>query len=338
MSGRLDGVWRRLVGLVERVQNLRLVKEIGDDGLFDAAASVAFWLLLSLPAALLAVLSSVSLLGEGPADDLRGAMLDFVDRVFASEAATLRDSVDGLFDRSRPGVLSASIATAVFTLSRGFAGLIRALDAVYDVVESRNFAHTRLLAIGLAIGTLLVIAGSTALWSLEDSLGVPSPVRILVSAIVLLLWCATIFHLGPNHHTPWCFDIPGAAFTAAGWLLLTYGFGAYVRLVGSGGGGNDVIGATGALLLGLTWLWAACSVLLVGGEINEILASRAGVVQESRTVLGRVRALRSAVGDEGDPSSAAGASAAGAAPADSSPDSGAAPSDRSSGSSPDEAG
>ena len=281
---------------MERFQRIRLVKEIADDGLFDAAASVAFWLLLSLPAALLAMLSSVSLLGEGLADDLRSAMLDFVDEVFTSEADTLRRSVDGLFERSRPGVLSASIATAVFTLSRGFAGLVRALDAVYDVEESRNFAHTRLLAVGLAIGTLLVVAGSTALWSLEDAIGVPSALRVLVSAIVLVMWCATIFHLGPNHHTPWRFDIPGAAFTAVGWLLLTYGFGAYVRVVGSGGG-NDVIGAAGALLLGLTWLWAACSVLLVGGEINEILASRAGVVQESRTVLGRVRALRSAAAE-----------------------------------------
>ena len=31
-----------------------VIREVGDDGAVDAAASVAFWLLLSLPAALLA--------------------------------------------------------------------------------------------------------------------------------------------------------------------------------------------------------------------------------------------------------------------------------------------
>ena len=42
-----------------------LWRELHDDNLFDTAAGVAFWLLLSIPAALLAVLSSVSLLGDG---------------------------------------------------------------------------------------------------------------------------------------------------------------------------------------------------------------------------------------------------------------------------------
>lgn len=287
----------RLVDLVKRGHRLRIVREISDDGLFDAAASVAFWLLLSLPAALLAGFSSVSLLGDDLTDELRDAVLDYIDQLFTSEGDEIADSVNSLFDRSRPGVLSVSIATAVFTLSRGFAGLIRALDTVYDIEESRNFAHTRLLAIGLALGTLATVAASTALWSLGDGVGIPLPLRLFAALAVLVVWSATIFHLAPNHHTPWRFDLPGAAFSALGWLLLSLGFGWYVRLLGSGGG-NDVLGATGALLLGLTWLWAACTVLLVGGEINEIMASRAGVVQESRTLADRYRSLRRQSADE----------------------------------------
>lgn len=281
----------RLRAIVDRLRNARLVREISDDGLFDAAASVAFWLLLSLPAAALALLSSVSLLGDDLTRELREAMLEFIDRVFTSEADALRDTVNGLFDQRRPGVLSVSILIAVFTVSRGFAGLIRALDTVYDIEESRNFAHTRLLAIGLAIGTLVMAASTTALWSFGDEIGIPVAIRSLGSLALVVLWSATIFHIGPNHHTPWRYDVPGAVFVAVGWIVLSVAFSRYVGLVG-GGGGNDAIGATGALLLGLTFLWAACVVLLVGGEINEILASRAGVVQESRTVIGRVKAIR----------------------------------------------
>lgn len=276
---------------LDKMLDLRLVREIRDDQLFDQAASVAFWLLLSLPAALLAGLSSVSLLGDGLAQELQDAALEFIDRVFASEADTLKESVNGLFEQNRPGVLSISIATAIFTLSRGFAGLIRGLDSVYDVESSRNFAHTRLLAIGLALGTLLAVAVSTALWSLGDSVGIPTLVRLLGAFIILVLWSATIFHVGPNHHTPWRYDLPGALVAAVGWLALSLAFGWYVRLLG--GGGNDVIGAAGALLLALTWMWAACVVLLIGGEVNEIKATRDGVVQESRTLVGRIRNRRS---------------------------------------------
>ena len=38
---------------------MRLWRETQEDGLFDAAAAVTFWVLLSLPALMLALLSSV---------------------------------------------------------------------------------------------------------------------------------------------------------------------------------------------------------------------------------------------------------------------------------------
>ena len=71
----------------KRIQRLRIVREISEDGLFDAAAGVAFWLLLSIPAAVLVGLSSVSLLSKDLTDDLQSAMIEFIERVFTSEAA-----------------------------------------------------------------------------------------------------------------------------------------------------------------------------------------------------------------------------------------------------------
>lgn len=276
-----------------------LIREIRKDNLFDVAAGVSFWLLLSLPAALLAGLSSVSLLGDELTDDLRSATTEFINRVFADQAESFTQSFDDLFEQGQPGVLSISIAAAVFTLSRGFAGLIRGLDSVYDITDGRNFVHTRLLAIGLAIGTLLTVAVSTALWAAGRDVGIPLWLRLLPAFAILILWSATMFHIGPNHHTPWRYDLPGAALSAIGWLTLSLGFGWYVRFLG-GEDSNDVLGAAGALLLGLTWMWAAVVVFLIGGELNQIVADRAGVIQESRTVVGRIRARRNERLDIGD--------------------------------------
>ncbi|MBV1894570.1 MAG: YihY/virulence factor BrkB family protein [Ilumatobacteraceae bacterium] len=258
----------------------KLRREITEDGLFDAAASVAFWLLLSLPAALLAVMSSVSLLGPGLAGELEEVFLDFVDRTFTSEAEDLRAAISGLFDQPRAGLLSVSLATAIFTLSGGFAGLIRGLDVAYDIVDPRKFIRLRLAALGLAIGTLVAIAVSTLLWSWSGSFGVPLLLRLLSALVVLVAWAATMFHIGPHHHTPWRYDVPGAIFTAVGWLILSLGFGLYVRVAGSG---NELVGATGVALLGLTWMWLACTVLLIGAEINGLIAEQADVVSEHQT-------------------------------------------------------
>lgn len=65
-----------------------------------------------------------------------------------------------------------------------------AFDAVYDIEESGAFVHLRLTSIGLA---------------------------------------ATIFQTGPNHHTPWRYDLPGAFLVAVGWMSVSAGFGWYIE-------------------------------------------------------------------------------------------------------------
>ena len=274
-----------LLGVVKQMW-----QELHDDDLFDAAAGVAFWLILSVPAALLAVLSSVSLLGDGLTADLQASINEFIDRTFTTESETIRAAVDGLFDQTRPAVLSLSVAIAVFTLSRGFAGLIRALDIAYDIEEGRRFIRLRATAIAMAIGTIATIALTTLLWvSLRDA-GVPGVVRAGIALVILIAWAATLFHVGPHHHTPWRYDLPGAVLTAVGWLVVSLGFGFYVRVAGSG---NEIVGAAGTALLALTWLWIACLVFLVGAELNEIVAERAGVVNAPKDfgidVRGRVQ-------------------------------------------------
>ncbi len=218
--------------------------------------------------------------GDSLAADLHDAINRFIDQTFTSEAQGLRDAVDGLFLMQRPGLFSISIAIALFTVSRGFAGLIRALDVAYDVEESRGAVRLRLTALGLAIGTFATVAGATFLWVASREIGVPAIIRLVAALAVLIVWSATMFHIGPHHRTPWRYDLPGAGLAAIGWLVLSVGFGWYVRFAGSG---NEIVGVAGAALLALTWLWAACLVFLLGAELNEIIADRAGAIDAPRS-------------------------------------------------------
>jgi membrane protein len=275
--------------MTRRVRLWRTVREVVretiDDNAADAAASVAFWLLLSLPAMLLAGLAALSLLGDEATNELRRVTLEFVDRVFTSEADELRATIDGLFDQNKAGLFSVTIVLAIVTASRGFAGLIRALDVVYDIEEPRSFLRLRLAALGLAIGTIATIAASTYLWWLSGAVGTPTLVRVFGAIGILVVWAATMFHIGPAHHTPWRYDLPGAIVVAVGWFSASVGYGWYIRVAGTG---NEIVGLAGALLLGMTWFWIVCLVLLIGGELNEIVARRAGVVAEQGQLLGGV--------------------------------------------------
>ena len=107
----------------------------------------------------------------------------------------------------------------------------------------------------------------------------------LIVATALVAWAAAIFHVGPDHTTPWKYDIAGAVVTALTWFVLIRGFAVYVSV---SGGGNGAVGAAGGALLAFTLVYLLNVSLLVGAELNAILTQRAGVAQPPRRLHHRV--------------------------------------------------
>lgn len=278
--------------------------EYSEDGIGDLAASITFWTIVSIPAAALALVSTLSRLevvvGTSLADELQADVEGFVSDTFGDDAA-LNETVRELFVTPSSGVATVAILVALFTLSRAFAGLIRALDVAYEVSEGRPFWYVRIVAIGLGVGTVVVVASAATLLAVLPSLPLSEFSRWLVTPAVIavmVLWSATLFHLGPYHKTPWRYDLPGAIATTAGWIIATQGFALYVRFAPSG---NDIQTSVGAILLALTLMYLLSVVLLLGAELNDVISRRAGVVHQPPSVnarasrtLARLRARRDA--------------------------------------------
>ena len=62
-----------------------------------------------------------------------------------------------------------------------------------------------------------------------------------------------------------------ALFAAAGWLLLTLGFGIYVANFGNY---NATYGSLSAVVVLLTWLYLSAFVMLFGAELNAARGDR----------------------------------------------------------------
>lgn len=271
-----------------------VVDEYRHDGIGDLAASITFWTILSIPAAALSLVSALSSLesvvGTSVADDVQTDVEDFVTSTFPDDS-TLISTVRDLFDTPSRGVATVAMLVALFTLSRAFAGLIRALDVAYEVEDGRPWWYLRLVAIGLGIGTIVIVAAAATALAILPSLGLSGISRWVTPLAIVLglaLWAATVFHIGPYHTTPWRYDVPGAILTAVGWVLATQGFAVYVRLVPNG---NDIQTSVGAILLALTLMYLLSVVLLVGAELNDVLARRAGVVHHPPSVTSRARSV-----------------------------------------------
>ena len=285
MNRRPDG--RRLLSL-----GRELVAEWRHDRVPDLAAEVAFYGILSLFPALLAVAALLGVLdavvGADVAEEVRSEVISFLQTVLTSEADDTIEAVEELFTGSSPGLLTFSAVAALWALSRGFAALIRALDVVYDLDELRPWARIRGTALVLSFGSvamgaiLLVLVVVGPLFGtgrdIADEIGLGDQfvflwdvARLPFALVVVVAWAATIFHVAPDHHTPWRADLPGAVLTAALWLVFSGGLQLYLALAQQG---NPVFGTLGGALIVLLWLWLLALAVMIGGELNQILLTR----------------------------------------------------------------
>lgn len=278
--GWIGALWRFVVDVALRWYHGR----VG-----DLAASVTFWIVISMPALVLALLAVLGPLdrmitGVGFSSRIETEVQEFISRVFTGEADAVSETVSGLFTQPNNSLAIVSAGLVLWSISRGFAGLIRALEDIYDIEDRRPWYWTRVVAIILGIGSLLIsvplVLMEIYVWAgIEDGV-VESVLRSVVAVAVLVLWASIVYHYGPAERHRWRFDLPGAIVAAIGWWLLSFGFARYVDLTSNA---NDVRVAVGASLLVLTWIWLAAQVLLVGGAVNYLLGERLGVTRGRRT-------------------------------------------------------
>jgi membrane protein len=198
--------------------------------------------------------------------------------------------VEALFVEQRPGLLTFGLVLTIYAMSRGFAGVIRALDVVYDLDERRSWLNIRAHAIGLSIGTVVMAVAVLLMLILgplygggqevADAVGLGEAfatvwdvVRPPVAFALLVAWAAIVFHVAPNKRTAFRWDLPGALVAAVAWLLVSLGFRLYLALAAEG---NQVFGVLGGALSVLFWLYLLGIGLLVGGEVNAIIYRRYG--------------------------------------------------------------
>lgn len=269
----------------------------------DLAASVTFWLLVSLPATVLALLAIL-----GPIDRLYGRLFpierggvelefqsriqlevsEFIGQILTDEGGEIQATITGLFSDTNAGLSLISGAFALWSISRGFAGLIRALEDIYDIAadERRAWYITRVVAVFLGVGSVLLplplIVLDQFVWDGLSSNTLFNSLRTITLVTVLILWASIVYHFGPATRARWLHDLPGAVLAALMWWLLTIGFGRYVDVTLAAEGPNEVRAAVGIFLLAITWVWLAAQVLLIGGAVNQILGDRLGISRSAR--------------------------------------------------------
>lgn len=272
-----------------------LAGEWSKDRVGGLAAEIAFFALLGFfPAvvALAAALGSAdAIVGENTATDVETWLVDQMIELLGGDN-NLEATVRELFDGSNGGALTFGALLALYAASRAFTAVVRALDVAYDHDHLRGWLSTRLVGLGLTLLTVLVAALVLVLIvvgplfgggsDIADDLGVSSVfgtfwtwLRWPVVFLVLVSWAASVYHLAPNHQSPWRFELPGALIAGVWWSIVSFGFSTFLAFASSGA--NAVFGLLGGAISLLFWLYLMAMGLLVGAEVNSLFALRRGI-------------------------------------------------------------
>ena len=258
---------------------IRSWKETSKDNIGIVAAGVAFYGFLALVPLLGAMVLTYGLVAS-PETVLRQAQgLTSVLPVEAAEliGEQLMSAVQTSGDKKGLGLLAA-MAVALWGARNAAGSIFTALNITYEEEERRGFSKVLLLSLlmtAAAVILAIMVGGATAvlaaLQHLLPSTGafglfVWQTLTYLLLALIAAGAAATLYRYGPSREkATWAWLTPGSIFFAVVWIVLTLGFGFYVRNFGSYGA---TYGSLSAVVVLLTWLYLSSYVLLFGAELN----------------------------------------------------------------------
>jgi membrane protein len=259
----------------------KTVREFSKDQCTDLAAALTYYSVLALFPAAIALLSLVSVFGQGTktVDTLLGILSD----VGASSAAnTIRPTLVQLSQSQGAGLaLVAGLLGALWSAS-GYVGAFgRAMNRMYEVGEGRPFWKLRptqllvtaVLLVLVAVGMLGLIVSGPLVDAIGNALGLGSVAKTVWSiakwpllVVIAVLAVAILYYGTPNVRQPkfrWLSI--GAMVALVVWALLSVAFGFYVSNFSSY---DKTYGSLAGVIVFLLWLWLTNLALLFGAELD----------------------------------------------------------------------
>jgi membrane protein len=262
---------------------VRLKHEVKQDHVSSGAAALAYYLILALFPALIFLLNLLPYL---PIPNLDQAILALLHEAMPPDAANLVTGVvHEVTSKKQGGLLSFGFIGTLWASSNGMFAVMQQLNLIHHATEGRSFLKARGIAILLTIlfGILLigafvlvVLGGQVQTWLAskfglnEFILTLFAGLRWMIIFAAVLLGFELIYYLGPNIKQRFKWISPGSVL---GVLLLSaasVGFRIYLENFNTY---SATYGSLGAAIILLLWLYITGQTLLIGSEINTLLAS-----------------------------------------------------------------
>jgi membrane protein len=276
---------RQVRNFMRRVRSFAgaLLHELREDRVTTYAAALAYHALLAVFPFALFLIAVVTFLDVQP---VFVQLMKWAASVLPPTAfRQITDVIRQFQQTDDAGLLSLGMAGAIWAASGGVRATIDALNTVYDVQERRSFGRLYLVSIGftLALGVLILLSSVLLLvgpkafgwvarqfgWS-DGFAAIWAWLRYPAAAVLLVMVTGIVYSTFPNLKG-FRLITPGSFVTVPLWILLSFGFQLYLSHFGRF---NLLYGSVAAVIVLLIYFWLSAIVLLLGGELNALIAAR----------------------------------------------------------------
>ena len=261
-----------------------LTKKIGSDHISAYSAQADFFIIISFFPFIMLLLGIVRFFPFQESTVMRS-----FTQVFPSALHSLVVSViEQIYNTtaSTGTFISITAATALWSAGKGFLAIMKGLNTIYDINETRNYVllritaaiYTLIFAIMLIASMVLFVFGNRLyIWIQNKIPGFQCmalliiSLRTIVGLIILLVFFLIIYVVIPNRKTKVIHALPGALVCAAGWMGFSFAFSYYIDHSNF----SSMYGSLTTIVLFMLWMYFCMYILFIGAEINLICEKRA---------------------------------------------------------------
>ena len=267
-----DTLWRLIVTTVGSCMRYRVT---------GLAAEAAFFAVLSIPPLIFALAGAIGIVSRqfsaAQVADVQTELVELSRRALTESAVDkiIVPTLDQVLSEPRFDIISIGFVLALWSGSRALNVFVDTITIMHGLGGKRGIVATRALSfglylLGLVIGAVtlpLVVAGPTLLARLAPPrldflLGFYWPTVLLLGICFL----ATLYHVAVPVRTKWTFNLPGAVFALACWVLgsaaLRWG------LTVTSAESSSIFGPLAAPIYVLIWLYLLAIAVLIGAAVN----------------------------------------------------------------------
>lgn len=267
---------KKIKQLYQNITNI--TAGISADHVGAYAAQTSYFFMLCMIPIILLLLTMVQYTPVTKAD-----VMTAVIQVFPSSVDSLITSIVNQVYNQSTGVIPITIVVALWSAGKGVLAMTSGLNCVYKCNETRNYVFLRIRATIYTVMFIIVIIfllvlsvfGNTLNLFIAEHipimLGVAEKLletRIIITPIVLVAFSLMIYKFLPNRRDKFRYQLPGAMFSAVGWMIISWIFSVYLDVFK---GFSSMYGSLTTIVLIMLWMYFCMYCILLGGELNVLL-------------------------------------------------------------------